>query len=262
MARKIVITSGKGGVGKTTVTANLGYRLASMGKRVCLVDADFGLNNLDVATGVDKSVIYDIVDCIEGRCRARQALVESPTRKNLFVLPSIHSFSRSTVSENGFNELIEGFSGSFDYILTDCPAGVGGGFHKAVSCSDEAIVVTALQISAFRDADKVLGIVKSYNLKKVSLVVNMVRGDLVADRSIVSPEKAEEILNTTLLGVIPADDNLILHTAQDLPSDSASYKAFKTLAVNLDKNKNKIYNYSADYVGFLGSIRRGLKKTL
>ena len=262
MSRKIVITSGKGGVGKTTVTANLGYRLASMGKRVCLVDADFGLNNLDVATGVEQSVVYDVIDCIEGRCRAKQALIESPSRKNLFVLPSAHSFARSEVNANSFNELIEGLSNSFDYVLIDCPAGVGGGFHKAITSSDEAIIVTALQLSALRDADKVIGIVKSYNLKKVSLVVNMVRGDLVADKTIISPEKAEDILKTELIGVIPSDDGLLLNNAVNLPCDSPSYKAFKTLASNVEKNRNKIFNYSADYVGFLGSIRRGLKRTL
>ena len=190
MGRKIVITSGKGGVGKTTVTANLGYRLAAMGRRVCLVDADFGLNNLDVAAGVEDSVIYDIVDCIEGRCRARQALVETPRRKNLFVLPSAHSFSRSNVSGDSLNELIDGLSGSFDYILIDCPAGVGGGFDKAISVADEGIVVTTAQISAMRDADKVLGIIRSRSLKKVSLIVNMVRGDLVADKVMLSPKQA------------------------------------------------------------------------
>ena len=262
MSRKIVITSGKGGVGKTTVTANLGYRLASMGKRVCLVDADFGLNNLDVASGVEQSVIYDVVDCIEGRCRPKQALIESPSRKNLFVLPSVHSFARSEIDSNSFNELIEGLSGSFDYVLIDCPAGVSGGFHKAVTSSDEAIIVTTLQLSALRDADKVIGIVKSYNLKKVSVVVNMVRGDLVADKAIISPEKAEDILKTELIGVIPSDDGVLLNNAVNLPCDCGAYKAFKTLASNVEKNRNKIFNYSADYVGFIGSIRRGLKRTL
>ena len=262
MARIIVITSGKGGVGKTTVTANLGYRLAAMGRRVCLVDADFGLNNLDEAAGVENLVVYDVVDCIEGRCRLKQALVESPLKKNLFVLPSAHSFARSQVDANSFNELIGGLSSSFDYVLIDCPAGVGGGFHKAVTSSDEAIIVTALHLSALRDADKVLGIVKSYSLKKVSLVVNMVRGDLVADKSIISPEKTEDVLKTELIGVIPSEDCIFLNGAARLPADSGAYKAFKMLAANVDKNKNKIYNYSADYVGFLGSIRRGLKRTL
>ena len=262
MGRKIVITSGKGGVGKTTVTANLGYRLAAMGRRVCLVDADFGLNNLDVAAGVEECVIYDIVDCIEGRCRARQALCESPRRKNLFVLPSAHSFARSSVSQDGLNELIDGLSGSFDYILIDCPAGIGGGFANAISVAEEAIIVTTGQISAMRDADKVLGIIRSKSLKKVMLVVNMVRGDLVADKAMLSPQKASEILKTELVGAIPCDDALMLGTAGSLPAESNAFKAFKTLAVNLDKNKSKIFDCTADYTGFFGSIRRGLKRTL
>lgn len=110
MARKIVVTSGKGGVGKTSVAANLGIRLSRAGKRVCIIDADFGLNNLDVVTGVENLVIYDIADCVEGRCRAKQAIVECPSAKNVFILPSVHSFSRDTINEKGVNELIEGLS--------------------------------------------------------------------------------------------------------------------------------------------------------
>ncbi len=262
MARKIVITSGKGGVGKTSVSANLGYKLAMLGRRVCIADLDFGLNNLDVVTGVEHLVLYDIVDSIEGKCRVKQALVQSPQCKNLYILPSAHSFSKSIVTTDSVSELIDGLSESFDYVLIDCPAGVGGGFHRAVAASDEAFIVTTSQISSLRDADKVLGILRGYNLKRIALVVNMVRGDLVADKVMASPERIEDILKTEVIGVIPEDDNVLLLNAGELPPESEANKAFKTLAINVDKNKNKIYKYMANYTGVLGSIRRGLKRNL
>ncbi len=262
MARKIVITSGKGGVGKTSISANLGYKLAVMGKRVCVADLDFGLNNLDVVTGVEHLVLYDIVDGIEGKCRIKQALIQSPECKNLYVLPSAHSFSKSIVTTDSVSEIIDGLSEIFDYILTDCPAGIGGGFHRAVAASDEAIVVTTSQISSLRDADKVIGILKGYNLKRISIVVNMVRGDLVAEKAVASPEKIEDILKTEVIGVIPEDDFVLLRNAGELPPESEANKAFKMLAVNVEKGKNKIYKYMANYTGFLGSIRRGLKRNL
>ena len=143
MAKIIVVTSGKGGVGKTTVTANLGFRLAALGKRVCIADADFGLNNLDVVTGVENLVVYDIVDCVEGKCRAKQALIQSPVNKNLYVLPSVHSFARAGVSVENLKELVDGLSPSFDYIFLDCPAGIDVGFRRAVSVCSQALVVTS-----------------------------------------------------------------------------------------------------------------------
>ena len=139
MAKCIVITSGKGGVGKTTVTANLGFRLASLGKRVCITDADFGLNNLDVVTGVENLVVYDVVDCIEGKCRAKQALIQSPVNKNLYILPAVHSFFKGEVSSENLKELIDGLSPSFDYILIDCPAGIDDGATIRLRDRGEAI---------------------------------------------------------------------------------------------------------------------------
>lgn len=262
MTRKIVITSGKGGVGKTSITANLGYRLALGGKRVCVCDADFGLNNLDVVTGVENLVVYDVVDCIEGRCRPKQALIQSPSHKNLYVLPSVHTFAKERVSPENLKELIEGLSVGFDFVLVDCPAGIGGGFHKAVSACDEAIVVTTSQISSLRDADKVLSILRSYKLSEIGIVVNMIRGDLVADKLALTPEKIEGLLKTEVIGVIPADDRVMLKNAGDLPPECEAFKAFKTLCSNVVNKKNKIYDYTANYVGFFGSIRRGLKRNI
>lgn len=262
MARKIVVTSGKGGVGKTSVAANLGIRLSRAGKRVCIIDADFGLNNLDVVTGVENLVIYDIADCVEGRCRAKQAIVECPSAKNVFILPSVHSFSRDTINEKGVNELIEGLSSFFDYIVIDCPAGVNEGFSIAVKAAEEALVVTTPQLSSLRDADKVLSLLRGYGLKSIRLVVNRIRGDLVASGDMLSPEEIEKTLRCPLAGVIPDDDNVFLRNAGLIPSDSPSFKAFKILAQNVATGKSKIYDYISKYSGFFGAIRRGIKRNV
>ena len=179
MARKIVITSGKGGVGKTTICANLGARLASLGFRVCLMDVDIGLNNLDVVMGIEKKVMFDIIDVIEGRCRAKQALVQDHRIQSLYVMPSAHSYSASNVTGDKIKEVIDALDPSFDYILIDCPAGVEAGFHRAVYSANEAIVVVTPHISSVRDADKVLSILAGYDLVHKSIIINRIRGDLV-----------------------------------------------------------------------------------
>ena len=262
MARKIVITSGKGGVGKTSIVANLGIRLATSGKRVCMVDADFGLNNLDLVTGLENMVVYDAIDCIEGRCRPTQALIRSKASKNAYILPSIHSLSKPDFPPDRLKELIEGLSSSFDFVLIDCPAGVSAGFKTAVSVADEAILVTTPHLSSLRDADKVLACLRSLKTQTIRLVVNRVRGDLVVGKVMLSPEEIEKTLKCRLLGVIPEDDRVFLYSAGFLPPDSPSFKAFKILSTNLLSGKEKLYNYDGEYRGFIGSIRRGLKRTL
>ena len=179
MARKIVITSGKGGVGKTTVAVNLAARLAQKGQRVILCDADFGLNNVDVCAGVEHLVTYDIVDVIEGRCRVKQALVRHPKYPNLYVLTSSHSAPERYVSPQSIKLVLENIAPQFDFILIDCPAGLDDGFHRAVATADEALVVTTPHISALRDADKVITVLKSYRLNALGVVLNKVRGDLM-----------------------------------------------------------------------------------
>lgn len=262
MSRKIVITSGKGGVGKTSVVANLGVRLAQVGKRVCMVDADFGLNNLDMMLGLEGLVTYDVSDCIEGRCRPKQALVQSRITRNAYVLPSVHSLSGYEISTDRLNELIDGLATSFDYVLVDCPAGLGGGFTRAVSACDEAIIVTTPQLFSLRDADKVYASLRGMKTDSVRLVINRVRGDLILDGLMLSPEEIEATLKCPLLGVIPDDDSVLLCNAGEIPPEAPSFSAFKILAGNLLSGKVKIYNYAKEYSGFVGSIKRGLKRTL
>ncbi len=259
MARKIVITSGKGGVGKTTVTVNLGRELASMGKRVALIDVDFGLNNLDIVLGVEKKVVYDIFDVLEGRCRVKQALVQDDVYKNLYALGSGKAFSASITGQN-IKLIIESISGIFDYLLIDCPAGIDVGFHRAVSCADEAIIIATPTLSSVRDADKVLSIIRSYKLNNVNVVVNRARGDLMLDGKMLYPADVQNILKTNLIGVLPEEDVILLSSGHRVSTFSQSRKAYKMLAENIEKNKKKLYDVTEKYSGFLGSIRRTLRR--
>ncbi len=263
MARKIVITSGKGGVGKTTVTANLGISLSNLGQRVLLVDVDFGLNNLDVVLGVEGKVDYDISDVLEGRCRIKQALVQCGNRKNLFVLPSGRAGCiSSNVSDLSVKALIEELSPVFDYVLIDCPAGIDVGFHRAIACADEAIIVATPNIPSLRDADKVVSIVSGYSLGGVSLLINRARGDLMINEKMMMPYDIKDLLKIELVGVLPEEDTVFLSSGYCLPARSDSFKAYKILANNVHKGNKKIFDVTGKYTGFWGSIRRRLKRSV
>ncbi len=259
MAKKIVITSGKGGVGKTTVTGNLGYHLAKKGKRVLLVDCDFGLNNLDVVVNIENQIVFDLIDVLENRCRIKQALIESPLNANLFIIPCTHSAVKGSVSSQSLKLSLERLEESFDYILLDCPAGIDVGFHRAVSIASEALIVTTPHITSIRDADKVTSILKSYKLPTYA-VINRMRGDLVLNGQMYSKEDISNILKVDVLGIIP-DDDFLFGGVVEL-SYSTPYKAFSLLAQSLIKGKGKVYDYLSKYTGFFGSIRKELKKRL
>ncbi len=256
MARKIVVTSGKGGVGKTTVAVNLAARLAQKGQRVILCDADFGLNNVDVCAGVEHLVSYDIVDVIEGRCRAKQALVKHPIYPNLFILTSSHSAPERYVSPQAVKVVLENLAPQFDFIFIDCPAGLDEGFHRAVGTADEAIVVTTPHISALRDADKTITVLKSYQLNALSVVVNKVRGDLLTSGECLSPKEIEELLKTPISGLLPEEYGIYGGNLTEI------HPAFKTLANNFLTGKRKLYDVTRKYSGFWGNVRRVLRKKL
>ena len=262
MTRRFVITSGKGGVGKTTLTANLGIALANLGERVLLVDVDFGLNNLDVVTGVENKILYDMSDVVTGRCRARQALVQVGEKKNLFVLPSGNVKSSYDISGQQIKLVIESLSPMFDFCLIDCPAGIESGFHRAVSCAEEAIIVSTPNLTSLRDADKAITVINSYKLKSTSLVINRARGDLMVSEKMMMPKDVESLLKTHLIGVLPEEDQVFLSSGYSLPKFSDSYKAYKVLANNIIKGTGKIFDVTAKYTGFLGSIRRGIKRSV
>lgn len=263
MSRKIVVTSGKGGVGKTTVTANLGNALANMGQRVLLIDLDFGLNNLDVVMGLEGKVVYDIGDVVDGLCRIKQALVQDNEKKNLFLLSSTSLNASAAISGQNVKLIFESVNGLFDYIIVDCPAGLDIGFHRAVSCVDEALVVTTPHLSSLRDADKIISVINSYKLDKVSVIVNRARGDLFLSGNMILPHDISGLLKTNIIGILPEEDAVFLSSGYKLPKRSDSYKAYKYLAENIhNKNNKKIFNVTDKYSGFFGSIRRSLKRSI
>ncbi len=262
MARKIVITSGKGGVGKTTVTANLGAAIANQGFRVCLVDADLGLNNLDIALGIENKVVYDLIDVIEGRCRARQALVKVAGEDNLYVLPSNHSYKGSAISGQNLKIVIERLGESFDFVMVDCPAGIELGFHRAVSAVSEAILVTTPDVTAVRDASKTVTALSKYGVKIDGLVVNRARGDLMAAGDMMNPDEIVSILKVPPLGVIPDDYAVGMTQSVGKTDDGESKVCFEILADNLIRGERYVFDCEKKYKGLLGRIRRSVKRSI
>ena len=262
MARRIVITSGKGGVGKTTITANLGMIIAGMNKRVVLFDMDIGLNNLDIVLGVENKVVYDIVDVIEGRCRAKQALIQHSNQPTLFVMPSSHITNQERITAKHIKSVIDELDQFFDFIIIDCPAGIDLGFHRAVYSCEEAIVITTPHLSSIRDADKVITLLSTYNISNVRVIVNRVRGDMVLNGEMIDVNEVSNILKTKLIGAIPEDDDIssLSVMGETITLKSDSYKSFKLLSENLVNGTNFIYDCTYKYSGFWGNIRRSLKR--
>lgn len=264
MARRIVLTSGKGGVGKTTVCAGLGIALAKRGARVLLVDADVGLNNLDVALGMEGRVVYDMTDVLRGRCSLRQAILQDTEYSTLSLLASTRGADDSEFSSAAFRRMLAEAEGAFDFVLIDCPAGIDNGFHRAVCVADEAIVVTTPHISAIRDADKVLSLLGTYDLHEVSVVVNRVRGDLVAGGSMMSAEDISRLLRHRALGFIPEDDCVTVYAQLGRlgKGNSRSDMAMAYIAENLISGSRKIYDCTGEYKGILGKIRTYLRRQI
>lgn len=210
MGEAIVITSGKGGVGKTTTTANLGIALALHGKKVCMVDTDIGLRNLDVVMGLENRIIYDLVDVINHDCRLQQALIRDKRFEALYLLPAAQTKDKTAVNSTQMKELIEELKDDFDYILIDCPAGIEQGFKNAISGADKAIIVTSPEISAVRDADRVIGLIEAEeNINSLKLVINKIRINLLKNQEIMDIDEIVSILAIDLLGIVPDDENVI-----------------------------------------------------
>ena len=252
MTRKIVVTSGKGGVGKTTVAACLGLKLSTMGKRTVIADVDFGLNNLDILLDAEDKTSFGLEDVISGKCRIKQALIE--INKNLYIIPSSKKASVNLSSQN-LKLLVEGLAKSYDFVLLDCPAGISAGFERAVASVDEALVVVNPSLSSLRDADKAISIIKSYGLEKIGVIVNRARGDLMAQKLTLTPKEITDILRLPLTGVLPDDDNLLLGDARRLPEFKLSDKAYLLTARNLLGVSGKIYDPIKPYKGFFGRMR-------
>lgn len=232
MSEVIVITSGKGGVGKTTTTANVGTGLAQLDKKVVLIDTDIGLRNLDVVMGLENRIVYNLVDVVEGNCRIKQALIRDKKYPNLFLLPSAQTRDKSSVNPEQMKKLIEDLREDFDYILLDCPAGIEQGFQNAIAGADRALIVTTPEVSAIRDADRIIGLLEANEIGKTELIVNRLRMDMVKRGDMMSVDDVCEILAIDLIGAVPDDEQIVVSTNQGEPlvgSDSLAGKAYQNI---------------------------------
>lgn len=217
MAHCIVVTSGKGGVGKTTTTANLGAGLALAGKSVVLVDADVGLRNLDVVLGLENRIVYDLVEVIEGRCRLKQALIRDKRIDRLFLLPAAQTRDKSAVSPDQMRKLVRELKEEFDYVLIDCPAGIEQGFRYSVAPADDAIIVTTPEMAAIRDADRIIGLLESSGLHAPELIINRYRPWMVHRGDMMNKDDILEILAIPLKGIIPDHPEIIVSCNRGQP---------------------------------------------
>ncbi|AYC29743.1 septum site-determining protein MinD [Paenisporosarcina cavernae] len=210
MGEAIVITSGKGGVGKTTTTANLGTALALQGKKVCLIDTDIGLRNLDVVLGLENRIIYDLVDVVEGRCKVHQALVKDKRFDDkLFLLPAAQTTDKSAVNPEQMKNLVTELKREYDYVVIDCPAGIEQGFKNAIAGADRAIVVTTPEISAVRDADRIIGLLEKEDIEPPKLIINRIRQHLMNTGDALDVNEITTHLSIDLLGIVADDENVI-----------------------------------------------------
>ncbi|TQS74682.1 septum site-determining protein MinD [Ornithinibacillus gellani] len=217
MGEAIVITSGKGGVGKTTTTANIGTALALMEKKVCLIDTDIGLRNLDVIMGLENRIIYDIVDVIQGRCKLSQALIKDKRFDFLSLLPAAQTSDKSAVTIDGMKEIVAALKQEYDYIIIDCPAGIEQGFQNAVTGADRAIVVTTPEKSSVRDADRIIGLLEKESIDRPHLIVNRIRNHMMKNGDMMEIDEIVQVLSIELIGIVLDDDDVIKGSNQGEP---------------------------------------------
>lgn len=238
MSEVIVITSGKGGVGKTTTTANLGCGLAISGKKVALLDADIGLRNLDVVMGLENRIVYDLVDVVEGTCRLKQALIKDKRYNSLYLLPAAQTRDKNAITPEQMKKLCDSLKEEeFDYILVDCPAGIEQGFKNAIAGADKAIVVTTPEVSAVRDADRIIGLLEANCLNNPTLILNRLKIEMVKRGDMMTIDDVTEILAIDILGVVPDDEVIVISTNKGEPAvtmeDSKAGQAYRNITRRL-----------------------------
>ncbi|MEZ4519160.1 MAG: septum site-determining protein MinD [Chloroflexota bacterium] len=259
-AKVLTVTSGKGGVGKTTVTANLATALAMSGKKVVALDADIGLRNLDVVMGLENRIVYDLVDVVEGRCRLRQAMIKDKRQPELYLIPAAQTRDKTAVSPTDMVLIADQLREEMDYVVIDSPAGIERGFRNAVAPADAVIVVTNPEVSAVRDADRIVGLLEAEEKTAPKLIINRIKGDMVARGDMLSVDDVLDILAIDLIGVIPEDDRILVASNQGLPlvmhglNGSSAGQAFRNVAMRLEGQTVPFVDLTAKQ-GFMSRLR-------
>ncbi|MCL6562193.1 MAG: septum site-determining protein MinD [Firmicutes bacterium] len=259
MGEAIVITSGKGGVGKTTTTANLGAALAQVGMKVALVDADIGLRNLDVVMGLENRIVYDLVDVVEGFAKLKNALIKDKRFENLYLLPAAQTRDKTAVSPEQMQDLVLKMKEDFDYVLIDSPAGIEQGFRNAVAGADRALVVATPEVSSVRDADRIIGLLEAQEKHKPSLIINRIRPNMVRRGDMMDIDDMIEILAIELLGVVPEDETIVVSTNRGEPAvlnpQSRAGEAYRNITRRLMGEDVPLFKLEEES-GFFGRIRK------
>ena len=260
-SRVIVVTSGKGGVGKTTTTANLAVALASMGNRVVAIDGDIGLRNLDVIMGLENRIVYTLIDALEGQCRLNQTLIRDKRVENLYMIPTAQSKTKDAVTSEQMKSVCDELRSDFDYILVDSPAGIESGFRNSAAGADEALVVTTPEVSAVRDADRIIGLLESMGKSPISLIVNRIRPHMVKSGDMLGVSDVLDILAIDLIGMVPDDESVVTSANRGEPLtlsvNSPAAQAFKNIACRIAGQNVPFLSLEAtEGLGFFGRIKR------
>jgi septum site-determining protein MinD len=237
-ATVMTITSGKGGVGKTTTTANLAVALAMGGKKVVCIDGDIGLRNLDVVLGLENRIVYDLVDVVEGRCRLRQAMIRDKRLPELYLIPAAQTRDKSAVSPSDMVRLCDDLRPEFDWVLIDSPAGIERGFRNAVAPADLVVVVTNPEVSAVRDADRIIGLIEAEEKGPARLILNRLNPVLTRRGDMLTADDVLELLAVELIGIVPEDENVVVSSNRGHPvamdGKSRAGEAFHNIARRLN----------------------------
>ncbi len=258
-AKVITVTSGKGGVGKTTMTANLAAALASENDKVICIDGDIGLRNLDVVLGLENRIVYDLVDVVEGRCRLRQAMIRDKRLPELFLIPAAQTRDKSAVTPSDMVRLCDELRPEFDWILIDSPAGIERGFRNAIAPADIAVVVTNPEVSAVRDADRIIGLIEAEEKGPARLVINRIKPEMVRRGEMLNTEDVLELLAIELIGVVPDDETVVTSTNRGMPialdSKSRTGQAFRNIARRIRGDQVPFLDLD-NHRGFFGKLAR------
>lgn len=254
MSEAIVITSGKGGVGKTTTTANLGFALARLGYSVLLIDTDIGLRNLDVVMGLENRIVYNLVDVIEGSCKTKQAIIKDKSLKNLGLLPAAQTKDKTSVHPEQMKKLVSQLKPEYDYILIDCPAGIEHGFKNAIAAADRAIIVTTPEVSSIRDADRIIGLLDANEIQRIDLIINRIRQDMIKRGEMMSIDDVSEILSVNLIGTIYDDENIVISSNRGEPAALLNQK----LGSTYENIARKVAGLPVEYTkpGIIGWLKK------